>query len=232
MKLNWMRHQAFPLQAGGGRGWLSFNVIAFTLFLYHRAKDCKITASSCSITPYPLQLGGEKLGAYLLVLFTLFFTHVYAQDIHPPDIYQEIEITEPTPKSTFDLPKNPTKAAFLSAFIPGAGQIYNEKYLKAGAIIGVQGWLVGTAFYNHSKMNEYKRKRNEAEFDSNDYYHYQMMYKDYYERRQSFIYWVGASVLLSAMEAYVDAHLINFKDKKNEIKLKFEDEKVMVEFKF
>jgi hypothetical protein len=132
----------------------------------------------------------------------------------------------------FHLPKNPTKAAFLSAFIPGAGQFYNERYLKGAFVIGTQATLVGMTVYYDQKMKEYRSKtRNNTEMGG-DYFHDRMMYYDYYDSRQSFIFWVGATIFLSAIDAFVDAHLMNFKEMKNEIHLKFEDEKLILSVRF
>jgi hypothetical protein len=143
---------------------------------------------------------------------------------------------EPAPTSninhdSFELPKNPTKAAFLSAFIPGAGQIYNGKYLKAAGVITVQGLLIAQTKHNDKMMKRYKNKRGDDKEDP-DYAFNDFMYKEYYGDRQSFIYWIGVSVFMSAMEAYVDAHLLNFKAKKNEINIKFTEDRVEVSVSF
>jgi len=136
------------------------------------------------------------------------------------------------PEYSFLLPKNPTKAGLLSAFIPGAGQIYNEKYIKAGAVIGVQATLIGVTLHNDRKMKEYRRKRNDADPQTDEFANYQARFRDYHERRQSFIFWVATSVFLSAMDAYVDAHLINFRDKRNQIRLMFEDQMLQLSVSF
>jgi len=131
----------------------------------------------------------------------------------------------------FDLPKNPTKAALLSAFIPGSGQIYNEKYLKASGVAATQGYLIYKTIDSNNNMQKYKKRRDDInEIDKKEYNH--LKYIDYHDKRQSFIFWVGFSVLLSAMDAYVDAHLINFKDQKKKIDILFQDEIVLITFKF
>jgi len=134
----------------------------------------------------------------------------------------------------FILPKSPVKAGFLSAFIPGAGQIYNEKYLKAAVFISGQSFLISQTISFDHQMQAAKRKRNG--YDSNEspeeYYRLNNEYNAHWRSRQSFIFWIGTSVLLSSIEAYVDAHLINFNEKKNEIRLKFEEDKIIVSFIF
>ena len=39
----------------------------------------------------------------------------------------------------------PAKAGALSAVLPGGGQIYNKQFVKAGLVIGIQGFLIGSA---------------------------------------------------------------------------------------
>ena len=153
--------------------------------------------------------------------------YIFPYFVEEEEIFLEEEKHE---EYVFTLPKNPTLACVLSAFIPGAGQIYNEKYLKAGGVIIVQSYLIGMTVYSDSKMKDYKDKRNNSEGYLKDFYNGR--YHDYYEMRQSYIYWVGASVFVSAMEAFVDAHLLNFNYKKNEIRLKFEDQKLVISVAF
>ena len=168
----------------------------------------------------------------MLIILIFLCCNIYSEELEFIYPLSSDPLFDTTPEYTFFLPKNPTKAGLLSAFIPGAGQIYNEKYIKAGAVIGIQATLVGVTIHNDRKMREYRDKRNNADPLTLDFANYQLRYRDYYDSRQSFIFWVAASVFLSAMDAYVDAHLINFRDKRNQIRLKFEDQMLQVSFSF
>lgn len=127
--------------------------------------------------------------------------------------------------------KSPMKAGTLSFVIPGGGQFYNDKYLKSALVIGIDSYLVGMAMYNEEKRTDFKRKMKnsteeaEIQFNSNQV-------DEYYKRRQSDYWWIGTTVFLSMMDAYVDAHLYNFKTKKKEIELRFEDTKLTLSYKF
>ena len=172
-----------------------------------------------------------KMICLLLCLLLFGFLLAEIEEFYPPELEDTVPI-ELVPGYSFTLPKNPTKAALFSAFVPGLGQIYNERYLKAAGVIAIQAALVGRTFHHDRRMKDFRSKRNEFERGEFEYHHYNFLYQDSYDSRQSFIFWVGASVFLSTMEAFVDAHLINFKDKKNEIRLKFEDQMLQVSIGF
>ena len=172
-----------------------------------------------------------------LLIFILLSTNIlFAEDEYEPLFFlnAEADFSEPTIPYSFVLPKNPTKAALFSAFIPGLGQAYNEQYIKAGAVIGIQTWFVGRTFHHDRRMKDFRRRRNSInrEEDMAQYVHYNILYRESYEARQSNLFWIGAFIFLSTMDAYVDAHLINFKDKRNEVRLKFEDQMLQVSIGF
>ncbi len=123
--------------------------------------------------------------------------------------------------------KQPLKAAILSCIIPGGGQLYNGKYLKSGFILTVEGSFIGLALYHHLEAEEYydRYKFSLSDSDYNEYV-------KYYERRQSDFFWVGTVIFLSAIDAYIDAHLFDFDEKKNKIHLKFENNTVGLVYNF
>ena len=178
----------------------------------------------------------------ILMTVLLFTINLFAEDdieILEDDLNTETEIVDESQIPDLDihddiehevytgfyLPKSPAKAAFLSAFIPGAGQYYNETYLKSVFWVGVQTGLVLRTVHHNERVNRFRHRRHESDYDKQRYH-------DAYDARQSFIFWIGTSVLLSAMDAYVDAHLINFKQLRDEIHLRFEDDKVIISFRF
>jgi len=123
--------------------------------------------------------------------------------------------------------KQPLKAAILSCLIPGGGQLYNGKYLKSGFILAVEGSFIGLAMYHHLEAEEYY-DRYKVSLSDSDYNEY----VKYYERRQSDFFWVGTVIFLSAIDAYIDAHLFDFDEKKNKIHLKFENNSVGLVYNF
>jgi len=127
----------------------------------------------------------------------------------------------------FDLPKQPTKAALYSLIIPGGGQFYNENYWKFSSVLAIEGYFLSRTIYHSVKThNTYERYRESL--DENEY----EIYLDYYYKLQNDYWWLGATVVLSMIDAYVDAHLYNFQEKKEKINLKFIDDMIILELKF
>ena len=119
-----------------------------------------------------------------------------------------------------NIKKKPLKAVALSCIFPGGGQLYNGKYLKSGFVFALEGSFISLAIYHHTKAEDYYDKDNYTE------------YKNYYEKRQSDLFWIGAIIFLSAIDSYVDAHLFDFEEKKKKIHLKFEDNAVALVYNF
>ena len=174
----------------------------------------------------------------------LYFLFLFAEEEITPfeelpspeiEIYDDLDTIDPIPPIEiehpeqtevfpgFYLPKSPGKASLLSAFIPGAGQYYNDRYIKSGLVFGIQVGLILRTVHHNERVNRFRHR-------SSDYD--KQRYIDAYDARQSFIFWIGTSALLSAMDAYVDAHLINFQKLKEEIHLRFEEEKVIISIRF
>ncbi len=123
--------------------------------------------------------------------------------------------------------KQPLKAVALSCLFPGGGQFYNGKFIKSGFVLAVEGSFIGLAAYHHLEAEKYydKYRVSLSETDYNEYV-------KYYERRQSDFFWIGTIIFLSAIDAYVDAHLFDFEEKKNKIHLKFENNTIGLSYNF
>jgi len=146
---------------------------------------------------------------FLVMLLFLIITSVFAEDSSSK--------------------KYPLKAAALSCFIPGGGQLYNGKLVKSGFVFALEGSFIGLALYHHL---EAEKNYDEYELDPDNNYANYKEYVNYYEKRQSDLFWIGTIIFLSAIDAYVDAHLFDFDDKKNKIHLKFEENTVSLSYNF
>jgi len=125
---------------------------------------------------------------------------------------------------------DPKKATVLALSIPGAGQIYNKKYWKAGVVYAGFVGLIYMFKYNTDSLNKYQNiyiskldtsildlapNRSEASIKSDRDFH--RRYRDI-----SLLGFVGLYAL-QAIDANVDAHLKEFKVNK-ELSLKLTPE--------
>jgi hypothetical protein len=123
--------------------------------------------------------------------------------------------------------KKPMKAAILSLLLPGGGQLYNEAYVKFGIIGVLEGGLIGLTLYHHFKGEDYYNKFLATEDEK-----YYDKYVDYYYQKQNDLWWLGVTIFLSTLDAYVDAHLYDFESEKKKIHLKFDGQTLGLEYRF
>jgi hypothetical protein len=123
--------------------------------------------------------------------------------------------------------RSPLKAGLLSAIVPGGGQIYNQAYIKGGAIIVMEGLFLGYAVKNHQLSKKYydKWQKSDSEVDY-------ALYEDYYEKRENDIWWLGIVIFLSTLDAVTDAYLYDFEYQKSKVRLKFRERSVLLEYNF
>ena len=94
--------------------------------------------------------------------------------------------------------KSPTGALLRSLVVPGWGQMYNGKYLKAVVYAGAQLSFLYGAHVQNDRYHHYRDLGNEdfANFYEND--------------RNRLLWWLFGITLLSMGDAYVDASLSQF----------------------
>ncbi|HOV10614.1 MAG TPA: DUF5683 domain-containing protein [Bacteroidales bacterium] len=141
----------------------------------------------------------------------------------------------PQKSSTGDTAKiklhSPKKAAWMSAALPGLGQIYNKKYWKV-PVIYVGFGVIGYLGYNYyTKFNKYKDTylyRSALDTTLTDYFP-EILSKDilyenwnYYRRNFELTCIVGSLFyILNIIDASVDGHLYKF-DISDDLSLKVE----------
>ncbi|MEF3695421.1 MAG: DUF5683 domain-containing protein [Candidatus Cloacimonadota bacterium] len=125
----------------------------------------------------------------------------------------------------------PYRAGAYSLVLPGGGQIYNKAYVKTGIVIGVQGYLIGTALYHNSKKKDFQTQADNAATPFDQQY-YQIQADDYSDRLRSDYWWMGITTALSVIDAWIDAHLVDFEAESQRIHLHFEDGQVGLQIKF
>lgn len=131
----------------------------------------------------------------------------------------------------FDTVKNPTKAALLSLALPGGGQFYNESYYKAVGVGIIESSLIATTIYHTQQTNHYEDKKNHAT-DPLVAANYKTLYDRNNRRLQNDYWWLGATILLSTIDAYVDANLYNFESEKKKVHMRFSQNSLQLSYSF
>ncbi|MBM4160715.1 MAG: hypothetical protein FJ217_06420 [Ignavibacteria bacterium] len=110
--------------------------------------------------------------------------------------------------------KSPTTAVLLSAVLPGAGQIYTQRYWKVPIIVGFCGYFV----YQWTKANDRylsarsKYTQSVERGESGGQGSAQFLYeRDFYrDERDKFAFYFALTYLLNIIDAYVGASLYTF----------------------
>jgi hypothetical protein len=135
------------------------------------------------------------------------------------------------PDTTAQLKKhNPKVAAWMSAAIPGLGQIYNRKYWKLPIIyvgLGACAYFAWTNTVDYRKYKETYRFRLGIDSTATDYFPNESdntikTQKEYHHKNIEISYIAaGLIYLLNIIDATVDAHLYDF-DISNDLSLRIE----------
>lgn len=105
--------------------------------------------------------------------------------------------------------KSPTGAMIRSLVVPGWGQWYNNKKLKAFVVFGTEVGLLVNSIYLNQKYREWDRKFRASEpgFAQNVI----IANREFYiNNRNTSTWWLVGVALFSMADAFVDAHLFNF----------------------
>lgn len=126
-----------------------------------------------------------------------------------------------------NLPKNPRKATLLSAVLPGAGQVYNNKAWKVPLLYA--GFMTDIYFigYNNKRYQTFREAL--FAFDEGDQSQFPSLNRDalvrnvdyWRQNRDLTIILLAAIYALNLIDANVDAHLSGF-DISDDISMKIE----------
>lgn len=141
----------------------------------------------------------------------------------------ESDTTVKKKKRFFKKGHDPAKAAFLSAVLPGAGQVYNKKYWKIPIVYaglgGFGAWLGINSVELKGYTNAYRHHVEETDLNAS-YKGYstesQLKFKREQTKRNLDISAIALGVwyVLNILDATVDAHLFNF-DVTEDVSLSF-----------
>jgi len=93
---------------------------------------------------------------------------------------------------------SPSSAAFKSLFLPGWGQAYVNRPLKAVIYGGIEQTLIFSIYRKNRQFKYYDRRGEEGLASTQK------------EDRNRLSWYLALAIIVSMMDAYVDAHLYNF----------------------
>jgi hypothetical protein len=114
---------------------------------------------------------------------------------------------EPAPRDTAAVHRPSPKGALLrSAAYPGWGQLANGKPYKACVIMAVEAYFVGVAVTADRRAGDAAELAASASTDA-EMAALEEKRAHYEDRRNAHLWWLGAAILYSMLDAYVDASL-------------------------
>ena len=111
--------------------------------------------------------------------------------------------------STFDQPRF---VMMRSLLFPGWGQYHNHAYWKAGVVAIVEGYLIGRAISDELRLRQLQDDVNRAQEAGDDaaYTEAVTAYNSLLNASVSRMWLLGGVVAYAMMDAYVDAHFVDF----------------------
>ena len=162
----------------------------------------------------------KRFYSLLLCLFSVLFSFSQKdKDSTSISIDKELILIDQEVLTNKEIdPLRPSKAAFLSAILPGLGQAYNKKYWKVPLVWGGIG--AGIYFYvrNDEQFDRYRGayKRRLAGFKDDEFYNVisddgLIRAQEQFRRNKEVSLLVTIGIYaLNIIDANVDAHLLQF----------------------
>jgi hypothetical protein len=155
-----------------------------------------------------MNAGARLIGAALLLCA---FSAASAQpDVSPP-LDSSPTVAADTGKGLPVRTKSPALAAGLSALLPGAGQVYNESYLKVPIVAGIGGYFIYQILHNNKLYGDYRGQYSRSlQTTSGGDAELLSLREFYHDERDRFGWYFLILYALNVLDAYVDASLFGF----------------------
>ncbi|MFZ1946022.1 MAG: DUF5683 domain-containing protein [bacterium] len=103
----------------------------------------------------------------------------------------------------------PLKAVLFSTAVPGAGQAWNGRWLKASAFVAVGALLVTRIAVEADRADRFLYLRGATTGGESDDYYYDR-YSTHSNRRDQLVWWAIVFWAYNMFDAYIDGHLFGF----------------------
>lgn len=131
----------------------------------------------------------------------------------------------------YETGKSPNKASLYSFIVPGGGQYYNESPWKTILWGGSEIGFIALTSYHQSRFNDYKDKRDNST-NLDDWNKWDREAGDQLHKRNNGFWWLGSTLILSMLDAYVDASLFDYEEEEKKLNLQFSTNYLGLQFKF
>lgn len=167
----------------------------------------------------------KKTPRIILGLLLFVFSGTITTTAQTTRITEEVEAKPKT--SNLSTPKNPRKAVILSAILPGAGQVYNEKSWKVPILYA--GFMADIYFIGYNNKRYVTFRDALFAFDDGEANQFPTLNRNalvrnieyWRQNRDMTILLLLGIYALNLVDATVDAHLSGF-DISDDLALKFE----------
>ncbi len=110
--------------------------------------------------------------------------------------------------------KSPRLAMGASLLFPGLGQLYNEEGLKTLIVLGWEGYYLSIVLREGQRADLYKRHAAALEeggtWNNMSYSELRDRFHSHEKRQTDYVWYTGALLLVSVLDAYVFANLHGF----------------------
>jgi hypothetical protein len=110
--------------------------------------------------------------------------------------------------------KSGSLAMVLSAVLPGAGQVYAERYYTIPLVWGFGGYFVSQWIKADQRYHDYQSQfKQSVALDTvghTGYENYRILRDFYHDQRDQFAIYIGLTYILNIIDAYVGASLYGF----------------------
>lgn len=147
------------------------------------------------------------------------------------DVLKRQSGTPPEEEKTWKNSKNPKLAMLCALLMPGLGQIYNERPVKAVIAFGAETFYLSRVVLNKRYAERQRNLRDQ--YDPSDstqvstWHFHDSRAIGYDDRALDWIWWAAGAIAVIVLDAYVDAHL---HDMRIEVEKRPEEGDVVVMF--
>jgi hypothetical protein len=105
--------------------------------------------------------------------------------------------------------KSSKVAVISNMIIPGLGQVYNGRRMKAATMVGLFSGYVARSWIEDKKKVRRRIQRDQYPEDSTEWRFQDLFVEFHRETAYDYAWWAGAIYLLGMLDAFVDAHLFD-----------------------